>query len=67
MITSRSGAMGADRATRWLPAASVGPARWRVYRTSAWSCPEPDGRNGDGHTLYVKVGADRYLEMDDDN
>ncbi|MCO5969247.1 hypothetical protein [Actinoallomurus soli] len=67
VTTSRAGAMRADRATRWLRATSVGLARWQVYRTSVWSCPEPDGRNGDGHTLYVKIGADRYLEMDDDN
>jgi hypothetical protein len=68
MVTaSRAQAMRTDQATRWLRATTVGLAGWQVYRTSTWSCPEPDGRNGTGHTMYVKIGTDRYMEMNDNN
>jgi hypothetical protein len=66
-VVSRAQALRTDQSTRWLRATTVGLAGWEVYRTSTWSCPEPDGRNGTGHTMYVKIGADRYTVMDDNN
>jgi hypothetical protein len=54
--------------TTWRRAATLGIHRWQVYATEpAWSCPEPEGRNGTGHYLFVKLGPDRYLWMSDDN
>ena len=67
VTVSHAQAMRTDQATRWLRATTVGLARWQVYRTSTWSCPEPAGRNGTGQTVYLKIGPDRYLEMIDDN
>ncbi len=67
VTVSRAQALRTEQSSRWLPATSVGPRGWRVYRTSLWSCPEPDGRNGTGHDLYVKTGQDRYMAMTDQN
>lgn len=53
-------------ATRWLPVGTVGLARWPIYRTTTWSCPESDDRMT-GHSLYLKTGPDRYIVMGDSN
>lgn len=53
-------------ADRWLRAGTVGLARWPIYRTSTWSCPESDDRMA-GHSLYLKTGPDRYIVLGDSN
>lgn len=45
-----------------VPAFTVFPAGWRVYRTSRWRCPEPEQH---GQWLFIKTGPNQYLELTD--
>lgn len=67
VLVTQAEAQRFERSEKWLLATTVELKGWQVYRTATWSCPEPEGRNGTGHNLYVRIGQDRYLAMDDQN